>query len=154
MPCSMHGTCLFHTRYTLFTHSSQEPFCAEKDRWLVKPGQTKKSGVWGLHLPTSPFFFRNPSFPSPSATFFQHPSIHVSSKETAGGWTWSSVSIQCFCSSVFSPSLLSSRFLYSHWEEVGWGWKLDHQRYAAVIHCRMLNVNHPGNLGNWSARPF
>lgn len=53
------------------------------------------------------------------------------------------------CSSVFSPSLLSSRFLHSLRE----GGSGDHQRHTAALRCGRLNVNHTGNLGNRWAQP-
>ncbi len=111
---------LTHT-HTHITYSPKKPLftcypiihSAGKDKWLAKPRQTQKSGV-GLLLPTNP----------PSSGILPLLSLQPASSSApafifpvkrAGGRERRTLNNQhSSCSSVFSPSLLSSsRFLHS-----------------------------------------
>lgn len=76
----------------------------------------------------------------------------ISPVRRSGGRERSTLNNQHFCCSpVFSPCLSS---LPDFSTVSGRGVvEQDHQRYAAALRCRGLNVNHPGNLGNRWARP-
>lgn len=132
----MQRICLTHThiehtalRNPLFTryliiHS------AGKDRWLVKPRETEK---WRGAPLTNKSPLLQESFPcSPFSRLL--PALQLSCfpvKRTGGGGERRTLNNQHLCcSSVFSLSLLSSRFLQSLGGKEGG--ELDHQRYTAV----------------------